>query len=74
VRRLAPGEPFIVDEPGGFTVNSIRQSVVQPVVGPQAEAIAADLLLAQRRAKALQDRLAALKAERVKYPEAPAKK
>ena len=68
IRKLAPGEPFVLGEPGGFTVSGVRQSVVQPVVGPQAATIAADLLFAQRRGQAMKDRVAGLKAAKVKYP------
>jgi len=70
LRKLAPGEPLVLSEPTGFSVSSVRQTSVQPVVGAQATAIATKLVAAQRRAKAMDDRIAALKAERVKYPKA----
>jgi EpsD family peptidyl-prolyl cis-trans isomerase len=70
VRKLAPGEPLVMSEPYGFSVSSVRQSSVQPVVGAQATAIAAKLLTAERRNKAMSDRIAALKAEKVKSPKA----
>jgi peptidyl-prolyl cis-trans isomerase C len=74
IRRLPPGEPFVLNEPGGFSVSRVRQSAVRPIVGAPANAIAADLLLAERRAKAINDRIASLKADLVTYPKAaPAK-
>ena len=80
IRKLGPGEPFILGEQGGFTVSAVRQTVVQPVVGPQATAIATEIVMAEHRAKATADRLAELSAARVRYPKdaeakkAPAKK
>ena len=40
IRKLPPGEPFVLNEPGGFTVSRVRQSEVKPVVGEQANTIA----------------------------------
>jgi peptidyl-prolyl cis-trans isomerase C len=68
LRKLAPGEPLVMQEPTGFSVSSVRKTLVQPVVGPQATAVATQMVLAQRRAKAMNDRIAALKAEKVKTP------
>ncbi len=70
VRKLAPGEPLVMSEPDGFSVSSVRQSAVQPLVGPEANAIATQMVLAERRSKAMSDRIAALKAAKVKYPDA----
>lgn len=70
IGKLGPGEPFVLNEPGGFTVSAVRQTTVQPVVGPAATAIAKEMLLAQRRGKATQDRVAALRAEKIKPPKA----
>lgn len=70
IRKLTPGQPFILPDIGGFTVSTVRQSSVQPVVGPQASAIANRLLLAEREVKAINDRLAGLKTDKVKYPKA----
>lgn len=71
VRKLRPGEPFVLLEPGGFTVSRVRGSQVQPVAGAQATTIATELLLAQNRAQALQAWLDAQKAAKVRYPDAP---
>jgi len=74
IRKLPPGEPFMLNEPGGFSVSRVRQSIVKPVVGAQANAIAADLLLAERRDRVIEERIAALRTSLVKYPAAaPAK-
>lgn len=68
IRKLAPGEPFVTPEPDGFSVSSVRQTAVQPVVGADATRVASTLILADRRAKAIKDRLEALRKERVKMP------
>ena len=68
IQTLAPGEPFVLNDAGALTVGSVRQSAIQPIVEPQATQLAGELVLAQRRAKAVKDRIAALKAERVVYP------
>ena len=74
IRKLPPGEPFVSNDPGGFTVSRVRQSAVQPVVGAPANAIAADLLLADRRSQAINGQIAALRTKLVTYPKAaPAK-
>ena len=70
IQKLAPGEPFVLPEPDGFSVSSIRQTSVQPVVGAQANTAAESLMLADRRSKAIKDRLEALRTERVKMPKA----
>jgi EpsD family peptidyl-prolyl cis-trans isomerase len=77
IEKLPPGEPFVLPDAGGFTVNRVRDSTVQPLTGEKAQAVAKELLLGQRRAKALRERLDKLKAEKVTYGkgfEAPAAK
>lgn len=69
IEKLPPGEPFVLPEAGGFTVNRVRDATVQPLTGAKAQAIAKELLLGQRRAKALRARLDELKAAKVKYGE-----
>jgi EpsD family peptidyl-prolyl cis-trans isomerase len=75
LERLPPGEPFVLPEPGGFSVGRVRDKKVQPVTGEAATKIASELVYAQRQSSAMKSRLDALKAERVKYPDAkPAEK
>jgi EpsD family peptidyl-prolyl cis-trans isomerase len=69
IEKLPPGEPFILPDAGGFTVNRVRDSSVQPLTGDKAQAVAKELLLAQRRAKALRERLQQLKTDKVTYGE-----
>ena len=78
VAKLPPGEPFIVPASGGFTVNRVRESQVKPVTGAQAEAIAREMIRAERMGKALRERLTTLRREQVVYgpafaPKTPAK-
>lgn len=67
--KLPSGEPFLLPDPAGFTVNRVRDAKVQPVTGAQAEAVALELLRADRRGKALRERLQTLKTGRVTYGE-----
>lgn len=69
LEKLPPGEPFILPDPAGFTVSRVRSASVQPLTGAKAEVVAKELLLAQRRAKALRERLDQLKADKVTYGE-----
>jgi hypothetical protein len=64
---LPPGEPFLLPDPAGFTVSRVRDKRVQPLTGPAAEAVAKELLWAERRTKALKDRLAELRKDKVAY-------
>lgn len=78
VAKVPAGEPFIVPGSGGFTINRVRESQVKPVTGPPAEAIAREMIRAQRVEKALRDRLTTLHREQVVYgpafaPKTPAK-
>jgi EpsD family peptidyl-prolyl cis-trans isomerase len=68
VSRLAPGEPFVLPEPNGFTVGRVRDRKVQPVTGEAATQIASEIVYAQRQATTMKERLDALKDEKVKYP------
>ena len=70
IQSLAPGEPLVLNDAGELTVASVRQSAMQPIVERQATNLAGELMLAQRQAKAVKDRIAALRAERVKYADA----
>ena len=75
--NLPPGEPFVVPGVSGFTVNRVRGSQVRPVTGAQAEAVARELMRAERINKALKDRVDTLRKEQVVYgpafaPKAPA--
>ena len=77
VANLPPGEPFVVPGVSGFTVNRVRGSQVRPVTGAQAEAVARELMRAERINKALKDRVDTLRKEQVVYgpafaPKAPA--
>jgi peptidyl-prolyl cis-trans isomerase C len=65
--RLPPGEPFLLPDPAGFTVSRVRDKRVQPLTGPAAEKVAKELLWAERRTKALKDRLEALRKDKVAY-------
>jgi EpsD family peptidyl-prolyl cis-trans isomerase len=67
VAKLPPGEPFVLPGVSSFTVNRIRGSQVKPVTGVQAEAVAKELIRAERVNKALRDRLQALHQEQVTY-------
>lgn len=69
IEKLPPGEPFVLPEAAGFTVNRVREARVQPLTGARAEAVARELLLSQRRSKALREHLDKLKAEKVTYGE-----
>lgn len=71
--KLAPGEPFVLPEPGGFSVGRVRDRRVRPIAGAEATAIASAVIVAERRSKALGDRMKAMRAEKVRYAEAPAK-
>ncbi|WP_293676099.1 hypothetical protein [uncultured Phenylobacterium sp.] len=68
IRKVPPGEPFVSNEPGGFTVSRVRQSTVQPIVGAPANALATELLLAERRSKAINAEIESLRAKLVTYP------
>jgi EpsD family peptidyl-prolyl cis-trans isomerase len=70
IRGLPAGEPFVLPEGGGFIIGVVRGSKVQPVPPADAAKIAGELILAQRSAKAMQDRLEALKKDKVSYPAA----
>jgi peptidyl-prolyl cis-trans isomerase C len=65
--KLPPGEPFLLPDPAGFTVSRVRDKRVQPLTGPAAEAVAKELLLAERRTKALKARLEELRKDKVAY-------
>lgn len=71
IQKLSPGEPFVLPEPGGFTVSQIKDSRVEPITGAQATAIATELVLAQNRAKALSDWIAAQQKTKVEYANGP---
>ena len=79
LRRLQPGEPFVVPEPNGFTVGRVRDSKVQPLAGPAAVRVASEIVYSQRQTTKMKERLDALKAKKVTYvdgsvadPEKPA--
>lgn len=68
VANLPAGEPFILPSGGGgFTANRVRGSQAAPLTGKAAEAIAAERLRTERAAKALKERLALLRKDRVTY-------
>jgi peptidyl-prolyl cis-trans isomerase C len=67
VAKLPPGEPFILPGVMGFTVNRVRGSQLRPVTGAPAETIARELIRADRLNKALRERLAMLRKDRVEY-------
>lgn len=67
VANLPAGEPFILPDPAGFTVNRVRGSRVSPVTGQEAEAIAAERIRTERVNKALRDRMKALYKSQVVY-------
>lgn len=67
VADLPPGEPFVIPGVSSYTINRVRGSQVRPVTGAQAEAVARDLMRAERLNKALRDRLAKLRSEQVVY-------
>lgn len=67
VAKLPPGEPFVLPGVSSFTINRVRQSQVKPVTGTQAEAVAKELMRAERVNKALRERLDTLRKEQVVY-------
>ncbi|MBX3485575.1 peptidyl-prolyl cis-trans isomerase [Phenylobacterium sp.] len=67
LRRLQPGEPFVVPEPNGFTVGRVRDSKVQPLVGPAAIRVASEIVYGQRQTTKMKERLDALKSKKVTY-------
>lgn len=74
VAKLPRGEPFIIPGAGAFTVNRVREAQLKPVTGQQAEAIARQMIRAERMTKALRDRLTTLHREQVVYGPAFARK
>lgn len=67
VAKVPAGEPFVLPSAGSFTINRIRGSQVRPVTGPEAEAIAREMIQAERINKALKDHIDALRKEQVVY-------
>jgi len=70
---LRPGEPFVLPEPGGFSVGRVRQQQARPLDGGEAKTVAAAILIAERQGKAIAERLRALRAEKVTYEAAAPK-
>lgn len=67
VAKVPTGEPFVLPGADSFTINRIRGSQVQPLTGPQAEAVAREMIHAERINKALKDHIDALRREQVVY-------
>lgn len=67
VAKVPAGEPFVLPGSGSFTINRIRGSQVRPVTGPEAEAIAREMIQSERINKALKDHIDALRKEQVIY-------
>lgn len=61
VAALAPGELFVLPEHGGLSINRVRASKVQPVVGEAATAFVVRRLQDERRGRAVGDLVASLR-------------
>jgi EpsD family peptidyl-prolyl cis-trans isomerase len=66
---LPQGEPFLLPNQGELIVGAVRNTRGQPLSGPDAEMIAARMLLAERQAAAARTRMAALRKDTVTYAE-----
>ena len=60
VAQLPPGAPFMLPSQGGLMIGRIRASKVQPVAGEGAVQLAQQALTAERRQKAVGDKIQAL--------------
>jgi EpsD family peptidyl-prolyl cis-trans isomerase len=67
IAALPAGEPFLLPGAAGLIVGRVQGSRPQPLTGAQAEAVAAQILLAERRAKAARESMATLRKDTVTY-------
>lgn len=74
IKKLAPGEPFVTPEVGGFTVSRIIESRVQPVTGPDAERYAIEVVYGQKQGEAMNALIEDLKSKKLTLPEAKTEK
>jgi EpsD family peptidyl-prolyl cis-trans isomerase len=61
IARLPAGAAFVLPSPTGFVIARVRASKVQPVTGEPATTVASSILTAQRKQKAVNDAVEALR-------------